>query len=277
MTEFTELLGPAGTRFTSVRVVASTGSTNADLLAEGAAGAAEGLVLVTDHQTAGRGRQRRAWHDEPGNALLVSVLLRPRSSLAPLVPLIVGLAAVDAVGEVVGTAGERPVGLKWPNDVRAPGHGERKLAGILTEATMGAGAGSDDRPVVVAGTGLNLRWATPPPPEIESRAVTLTELTGRPVERDEVLVAYLRALERWLGRLETGGPQPVLEAYRAACLTLGRPVRFASASGEHHGTAAEISPRGTLILITEDGRRIELHAGDAHHLGPAPRPGAPDA
>ena len=120
-----------GTRFADVRWVAETGSTNQDLLAAAAEGAPEGVVLVADHQTAGRGRLDRSWIAPAGASLLVSALLRP--SVGPedlfLLTLACGLAAVNAVDEV---AGVRP-GLKWPNDlvVAAGPLADRKLAGIL--------------------------------------------------------------------------------------------------------------------------------------------------
>ncbi|MGI9597513.1 MAG: biotin--[acetyl-CoA-carboxylase] ligase, partial [Acidimicrobiales bacterium] len=155
MTGLAELPNLIETRFAPIRTVAETGSTNADLLAAAARGAAEGSVLVTDHQTAGRGRQRRNWHDDPGNALLVSVLLRPGRNLAPLLPLLTGVAAVDAVTTLLepdhADRPDRPVGLKWPNDVLAPALDDRKLAGILAESTTVAPArpGTDDEPMIV--------------------------------------------------------------------------------------------------------------------------------
>ncbi len=266
MTAFTELPSADGTRFQRVRLVAETGSTNADLLAAADDGEAEGSVLVTDHQVAGRGRQRRVWHDQPGSSLLVSALLRPERAIAPLVPLVTGLAAVDAVAEIAGGAGGR-AGLKWPNDVLAPDNGERKLAGILSEATVTggeAGGAGSGRMVVVVGMGMNLRWIDPPPDEIAARAVTLAELSGGPVDRDRALLAFLRGLERWYGALERG--EPVLDAYREACLTIGRRVRFVTADGEVVGVAADVAPAGTLVVDTDAGARVELHAGDAHHV-----------
>ncbi|MEM9561189.1 MAG: biotin--[acetyl-CoA-carboxylase] ligase [Actinomycetota bacterium] len=270
MTEFAVLPTPSGTRFRPVRLVAETGSTNADLLAAAQAGQAEGAVLVTDHQTAGRGRQQRVWHDEPGGSLLVSVLLRPDRRLAPLVPLVTGLAAVDAVAEI-GHGVE--VGLKWPNDVLSSEPAERKLAGILAEATTGAGpapsatagAGSESAMAVVVGMGLNLRWVTAPPDEVVDRAVTLEELAGAPIDRDALLDAFLRGLERWYGELERGGP--VLDRYRARCVTIGREVRFVTSTGEVRGRAVGVAASGTLLLDTGRGT-VELHAGDAHHVSP---------
>lgn len=260
------------TRFRNVRTVAETGSTNADLLAAAADGAPEGLVLATDHQTAGRGRQSRTWHDEPGHALLVSVLLRPPLRLAPLLPLLSGVAAVEAVDSVLddGVAGP---GLKWPNDVLAPSLEERKLAGILAESSTTAAAplaGVTDGAgaiVVVVGMGMNLRWGRPPPPEIRSRAATVAELAGRDVARDDLLHRYLRCLEYWLRRVEADGREVLLERYRTRCLTIGRSVRFAAGSTEYVGRAVDVSPTGTLLMDTTDHGRVELHAGDAHHLG----------
>src|SRR3954452_12362953 len=119
----------AGTRFAAVRWVDETGSTNADLLAAARDGAAEGAVLVADHQTAGRGRADRSWQAPPGSSLLLSVLLRPPPRLAALSGLALGVSATEAIEEVTGVT----VKLKWPNDVVWPGAGDpgdRKMGGI---------------------------------------------------------------------------------------------------------------------------------------------------
>ncbi len=281
MSGLAELPDLIATRFSSIRTVAETGSTNADLLAEAVGGAAEGLVLATDHQTAGRGRQSRNWHDDPGNAMLASVLLRPRRDLAPVMPLLAGVAVVDAVATLIDdpssggpstTDGRSGAGLKWPNDVLVPSLGERKLAGILAESTTAGQSKSsdpdhgDDSIVVVVGTGLNLRWGRPPPDEISRRAATLAELLGRDVERDVMLDRYLRCLELWLGRIEAQGTGVLLDRYRRYCLTIGRRLRFATAATEHVGIATDVSATGTLMMDTDDHGTVELHAGDAHHL-----------
>ncbi|MEM7326069.1 MAG: biotin--[acetyl-CoA-carboxylase] ligase, partial [Actinomycetota bacterium] len=246
--------------------VAETGSTNADLLALASDGASEGSVLVADHQTAGRGRQQRTWHDEPGNALLVSYLLRPDRAVAPLMPLLAGVAACEALANLAGTGPtDGPAGLKWPNDVLAPALDERKLAGILAEsATAVDHRGGADRMVVVVGTGMNLRWGRPPPEEIKARAATVEELFGHRIDRNEVLDRYLRHVEVWLRAVETDGGRVLLDRYRDHCLTLGRSVAFTTATAEYEGTATDISPTGTLLLETAEGS-VELHAGDAHH------------
>src|SRR5205085_8303386 len=141
----------AGTRFGTVRFYGEVASTNSELVEDARVGAPEGLVIVADHQTAGRGRLGRTWSAEPGTALLVSVLLRPPLPISevPVVLMAAGLAACDGVQ---AAAGFRPQ-LKWPNDLVA---GDRKLAGLLTESTGGAEPGG------VLGRGINVSAAAYP-------------------------------------------------------------------------------------------------------------------
>ena len=128
----------ADTRFGDLRWVAETGSTNLDLLDEARSGAPEGLVLVADHQTDGRGRLGRTWAAPAGSSLLVSILLRP--DLGPdhvfAATMAVGVSAVEACAEVAGLA----PALKWPNDliVVAPDDASsvRTLGGMLTESVV---------------------------------------------------------------------------------------------------------------------------------------------
>jgi BirA family biotin operon repressor/biotin-[acetyl-CoA-carboxylase] ligase len=202
--------------------------------------------------------------------MLMSFLLRPNRVNAPLMPLLAGVAACEALAHLCGqepTAG--PAGLKWPNDVLAPSLGERKLAGILAEsstpvAAAAAAKSATEHMIVVVGTGMNLRWGTPPPEEIQVQSATVEELVSGPVERDEVVALYLRHVDLWLGRLEAEGAAALLNRYRAHCLTLGREVSFTTSTAEYSGVAADVSDRGTLLLDTADGR-VELHSGDAHH------------
>ncbi|MEM7340424.1 MAG: biotin--[acetyl-CoA-carboxylase] ligase [Actinomycetota bacterium] len=247
--------GPQGTRFPQIHHRHEVGSTNALLLDEARNGAAEGLVLVTDHQTAGRGRQQRTWHDEPGTAMLISILTRPREPLVPLMPFIAGLSVTDAVAEASGRAGAAM--LKWPNDVLVPDHGNRKLCGILCEATTTPGAGSV---AVVAGIGLNLRPQQGVPAEVTAKAVTMAEL-GAPTERWTMVDALLRAMDRWLSSSAAG----VLGEYRRRCITIGRSVRFATATSTVEGVAEAVADDGGLVVVGEHGTAT-LVAGDAHHV-----------
>ncbi len=257
---------PAATaRFTDVRRVAETGSTNTDLLELVRAGAPEGIVLVADHQTAGRGRLGRTWSAPTGSSLLVSVLLRP--TLTPgrthLTTVAAGLAAADAVEEV---AGFRP-GLKWPNDlvVETPA-GSRKLAGLLAESVVDRG----EVAAVVVGMGMNARWPEPLPEELTATATTVSRVAGRQVGPTDLLDAYLRALDRRYGTLVAeGGVAATTAAHRAGCATLGRRVAVELGDGSLEGTAVDVDDDGHLVLDLDGGGRRSVAVGDVVHLRPA--------
>jgi BirA family biotin operon repressor/biotin-[acetyl-CoA-carboxylase] ligase len=222
---FQIVLGP-------VELVPEIDSTNAELLRRAAGGAAHGSVLVADHQTAGRGRLDRRWEAAPGDALLVSVLLRPVLERPRwfLLTFAAGLAAVDVAGGA----------LKWPNDVVV---GARKLAGVLAESSGDA---------VVVGMGLNLR------PSAVEGAVSLEEL-DRALDRDTVLERWLTAFSGRLDRLDD-----VLTDYRAYCATLGQEVRVELPGETFTGRAEAVTDDGHLVVA---GR--EVIAGDVVHLRPA--------
>jgi len=245
----------AGTRFGSVRYFEEIGSTNTEALAQAKTGAAEGLVVVADHQSAGRGRLGRTWSAEPGSALLVSVLLRPPLPIdeVPVVLMAAGLAACDGVERV---AGFRPR-LKWPNDLVA---GDRKLAGLLTEST------GDPEPAVVLGLGLNVT-AGAYPEALDQPATSCEEEAGRPVDRAELLVGLLRALEsRYSAVLAAGGRTATLDAYRADSATLGRRVRVELTGGDAlEGEATAVADDGRLVVVDAAGEHY-VSVGDVKHL-----------
>lgn len=227
----------AETRFTDVRLLESAGSTNQLVAALAAEGQPEGLVIATDHQTAGRGRLDRRWEDRPGDGLLVSVLIRPSGLPAEqwhLVTAAVALAARSACREVAGVEPE----IKWPNDLL---FGGRKLAGILAEVAGGA---------VTVGMGLNVHGGPP-------GSATLDDEAGRRVRREDLLVAWLRRLDARVGDWDGVGMD-----YRRLCATLGRDVSVQLAGGETLvGRAEDVDGMGRLIVA---GRPVA--AGDVTHL-----------
>jgi BirA family transcriptional regulator, biotin operon repressor / biotin---[acetyl-CoA-carboxylase] ligase len=249
--------GPGGL-WTSVRIVASTGSTNADLLARGGP---EGQVLVAEEQTAGRGRAGRTWVSQPGASLTFSVLLRPASVPAAArgwLPLLTGVAVASGVRSAAAVAAR----LKWPNDVLV---GDRKLAGILAEQ-------SPDGEVVVIGVGLNV--ATPEQAlPVSPTALPATSLLveGADVGREAVLTETLRSLEHWYLRFRAD-PDPVssglLAEYRAACATLGRQVRVELPAGRVlAGVAEDVDASGRLLVRPADAASATaVSAGDVIHL-----------
>jgi BirA family transcriptional regulator, biotin operon repressor / biotin---[acetyl-CoA-carboxylase] ligase len=230
-----------------VRHFADLDSTNAYLLVQAAAGEPDGLVAVADHQTAGRGRLGRRWEAPPGSSLLVSVLTRldDGPDRASHVVMAAALALADAVA---ANAGFDP-DVKWPNDLEAGG---RKLAGILAERSGDA---------VVVGAGLNVAWDAFPA-ELEDLATSCNLEAGRPVDRAEILEAYLAGLDPLLATLDA-----VPAAYRARLSTIGRRVHVVTGRGpELSGTAVDVLVSGALVVRTDDGREHEITTADVTHL-----------
>jgi len=264
------------TRFVDVRRFDSIDSTNRYLLDEARAGADEGVVAVADHQTAGRGRLGRSWQAPAGANLLLSVLLRP--SVPPgerhLVTAAVALAGADAIAQQRWTlpdesgSGPLRVGIKWPNDLIAPDG--RKLAGVLAEADLNSGSVGMPAPVVV-GIGINLNWPQGDgdlPPELRGAAVSLRQLTGKPVDRELLLASFLESLEPRVEQLSTVDGRTVLaDDLRSGCTTLGTRVRVELPDGAFEGTATGITPEGHLV-VDADGRLRTVVAGDVIHVRP---------
>lgn len=276
-----------GSRFSDVRWVAETGSTNTDVLGLARDGAGEGVVVVADRQRSGRGRRGRAWVAPAGSSLLVSVLLRPPATLAPVTTMAAGVAMVDAVEQVA----EVTARLKWPNDLVVPTPvGDRKLAGMLTEADWPAGSNiaagwrqpaDYERAVVVVGVGVNVCWPSPGeivgdeggdhdrdevPPELLETATALNWLTERVVERADLLVAFLIQLEQRYGEMVASGSEPIVDAWRERSATLGQAVRVDLGADDLEGTAVDVTRDGRLIVETLEGIRRTLAVGDIVHL-----------
>jgi len=241
----------------SFRVVwlAEVDSTNRYVLDAAHSGEREGLVVVADHQSAGRGRLGRTWEAASGSSLLLSVLLRPRRAVDELhlCTAAVALAMADAVRDV---AGFTPA-LKWPNDLLAGGH---KLAGVLAEADLGA---SGVVRSVVVGVGINVSEQAIPP-ELTSTATACNVVAGRSIDRRSLFDAFLLRLDE---HLDTADPV-LLADYRARLATIGARVRVERSAGPLEGVAVDIDELGALLLETETGDTVTISAGDVVHLRP---------
>jgi BirA family biotin operon repressor/biotin-[acetyl-CoA-carboxylase] ligase len=211
-----------------------TDSTNERARSLAGAGAPHGTLVTADEQSAGRGRQGRAWAAPPGSAVLMSVVLREVSETLPL-------AAAVAVCEALPAEAQ----IKWPNDVWID---ERKVAGILVEARPQEGW-------AVLGIGLNV--TTPEfPPELASIATSL-QLAGHETTTEAVLAAVVAALDEWL----ESPPEQVLAAWRERDALRGRRVRWDG--GAREGVAAGVDESGALIVETDEGQ-VTLGAGEVH-------------
>ncbi|MFB7054984.1 biotin--[acetyl-CoA-carboxylase] ligase [Streptomyces vinaceus] len=253
------LVGDGGL-WTSVEVVASTGSTNSDLAAR-AARLPEGAVLVAEEQTAGRGRLDRSWVAPPRSGLFFSVLLKPGDSVPQerwgWLTLLAGVAVASGLSRAAGV----DTALKWPNDLLVTVNGEeRKTGGILAER-VGDG--------VVIGIGLNVTLTDEELPVPEAGSLVLAKAAV--TDREPLLKAVLRALEQWYGDWRAAGGDPAAsglqEAYAADCVTLGRHVRADLPGGRTlTGTAEAVDADGRLVIRTAEDEHEAVGAGDVVHL-----------
>jgi len=211
-----------------------TDSTNERARRLASGGAPHGTLVTADEQTAGRGRQGRAWIAPPGSAVLMSVVLR---RFGEMLPLAAGVAVCEALPV--------PALVKWPNDVWVEG---RKVAGVLVEG----------RPLeewAVLGIGVNV-GVSEFPAELRESATSLRR-EGLDIGNEELLGSLLVSLERWLGR----SAGEVLAAWRSIDALRGETVHWAAGSGQ----AAGINNAGALLVDTGSGQ-VALDAGEVHLL-----------
>jgi BirA family biotin operon repressor/biotin-[acetyl-CoA-carboxylase] ligase len=242
----------------AVDAVQQTGSTNADLLAAAAAGAAAGTVLVAESQSGGRGRLGRSWESPAGAGLTFSMLLRPAPPVPSWgwLPLLTGLALARTLGSQAR--------LKWPNDVLYGPRGA-KVAGILVQ--------SQDEAVVV-GVGLNVSTRQP---ELPVETATSLLLEGhRELDRAELLVAFLGRFDglytAWQAHGGDAGSSGLATGYRAACATLGSEVSVELSTHTLFGRALDLDDGGRLLVQpTGGGAVLPVAAGDVTHIRAAVR------
>ncbi len=265
-----------------------------------AGGTPEVAVAVADIQTEGRGRQGRRWDAPPGTALLCSCGFRPEwlaPRHAWQVPAVVALAMLDACEAVAGLR-DGTLGLKWPNDLVAAGPGATlgaepasgeapggaggaagpsdelsggtrdvepqrrdavllKFAGVLGETTL---AGSRLRTAVV-GIGVNVDWGTTPfPAQLVGSATTLAAVAHRPVDREQLLGAFLARLEPRYEALAAGRFDAAAWSMRQR--TTDRVVEIALGDRRLEGLAVGVDPDSGALLVMVEGVEVAIDAGE---------------
>jgi BirA family biotin operon repressor/biotin-[acetyl-CoA-carboxylase] ligase len=233
-------------------VLDETTSTNDEAKRGARDGAPHGATWIAESQSAGRGRQGRAWVSPRGENVLVSVLVRVECAPArlPLLALVAGLAARDAIAIAAPTSDVR---IKWPNDV-VIGADRKKVAGVLVEAiTQGKSS------ALVVGVGINVHTRDFPE-DLVARATSVALVSERPADRAEVLTDLLAVLDRDLALVASRGLGLVhARLVQADAL---RCARVRSESGE--GTAEGIDLDGRLLVRREDGVLTRWIAGEVH-------------
>ncbi len=238
-----------GTRFVGQRVVYHPSLTSTNDVAKRAAqkGVAEGMVVVADEQTAGRGRLKRAWLSPRGSVAL-SVVLRPRLVDLPSIIMLASLAVVHTVEKVTGL---KPV-IKWPNDVLING---RKVCGILIESDV-----QGDTVYTIIGIGINVNLRLADFPDIQQIATSLSDELGKEVSRLSVVRQLLVEMENLYLTLLAGGS--IYEGWRDALVTLGKRVRVRASETVYEGVAESVARDGSLLLRGSDGKLTKVVAGD---------------
>jgi BirA family biotin operon repressor/biotin-[acetyl-CoA-carboxylase] ligase len=242
-----------------VRAFATVDSTNLAARRGAAAGDPSGTLYIAETQTAGRGRRGNSWLSDAGAGLWFSLLLRP--DLPPerlaLITLFAGLCTAEALRAETGL----DIRLKWPNDLILWPDG-KKAGGILTEMLLEENCVT----AVILGIGINVRSKVFPP-ELRDRAASLE--TAQPgLSRIGLLTAILRHLEQRGPDFLQDPAAGWLDAYRALCVTLDRPVRVHEAGGlVWDGRAVGLAAGGDLLVQTPDGLLTTVTAGEVSVRG----------
>ena len=237
----------------------SVTSTNSEVARLAVEGAEEGLAIVADEQTAGRGRLQRAWSSPKSAGLYFSILLRPRIAVErwPLITFVAALATSDALLE----GGAVQTDIKWPNDLLA---NERKICGILAEA-IETPAGR----AVVVGIGINLT-NNAFPPDLIGVATSVAHESSRPPERETILAALLNALARWYSLLhEPDGAEKIVAAWTSrSSYAADKLVQVTNGDEVLQGITRGLENDGALRLETRQGIQL-IRAGDVTSVRPA--------
>lgn len=227
----------------------SVESTNDEVRKLAIGGAPDGLVLLAESQTAGRGRRGAAWFSASGESLIFSILVRPSESVVlwPRLALATGLA----VAEAIEGWGFQP-NIKWPNDVWL---GQRKVAGILVEA------GAD---FAVIGIGINVNTSEFPP-AVSEIATSLQIESSNETPRAELLAAIIRKFA-WRRSQIDDGFSSLVDAVRVRCVLTGKRVSLLTATGSRVGIVEGLGLGGELLFRTDQGLEHLIQADEVRIL-----------
>lgn len=221
-------------------------------------GAPSGTLVITDCQTAGKGRRGRMWQSPKGSSIYMTILMRPEiwPERASMLTLIMGLSIVQAIREVTGMEAT----IKWPNDVVL---NKKKVCGILTEMS----AQMDYIEYLVIGIGVNVNMREFPE-KLADKATSLLLELGCPVNRSEIVAKSMKAFETNYEIFEkTQDMSGLLEEYQRVLANKDQPVRVLQPNNEYSGIARGINARGELLVEREDGTVEAVYAGEVSVRG----------
>lgn len=233
-----------------VHYLHETGSTNDLAKDAGENGAPERTVYVADHQTRGRGRMGRSWLEEPGCALLFTVLFRRHLSQSFLLTMLCSVAAAEAIDRIAGVRVE----IKWPNDLMLGG---KKLAGVLTETSW-----RWSEPFAVVGVGINVNFDPSLVEGIPDTATSLRRETGRVISRPQLLHEILVQIDALLSADPEQLEYLVRSKWAARLWRRRQRVTVVEGSQSLEGVFEDVAEDGALLLRLDDGSLRSLRVGD---------------
>jgi BirA family transcriptional regulator, biotin operon repressor / biotin---[acetyl-CoA-carboxylase] ligase len=210
----------------------------------------DGTVVITDYQSAGRGRRGRSWIIPPGTGLLLSVMLAPPHTICPVDSvMLAALAAADAIKNFTGVSAE----IKWPNDVLIGG---RKVCGILAESASQGGT-----PRLILGLGMNVNVDPALKPDFPPGATSLSWEVGRELDREELALHLFRSLNLWY-RCLLEAPDTVFHAWAARLSCVGHPLLIIDARESWTGFGVGVQRDGGLLIRGEGDTVRTVYAAD---------------
>ena len=240
-----------------IRVFDSVDSSNSEAKRAAENGAAHGLLIIGEQQTAGRGRRGNAWDSQKGGGIFMTLLLKPdlEPGNASMLTLVMGMAVRAALKTVAGL----DAWIKWPNDIVCDG---KKICGILTEMS----AQIDYINHIVIGVGINVHNREFPK-EVRHVAASIYQQTGRQIRRAPLIAEIMNRFEEYYARyLKTQNLSELKEEYNAHLINRGHRVRVCDIKEDFTGTAWGINERGELLVETEDGM-VTVSAGEVSVRG----------
>ena len=233
-------------------------STNTEVKRRADKGAGEGLLIIADVQNKGKGRRGRSWENPGGVNIAMSLLLKPGFSpdTAPMLTIVMALSCAEGIKKVTGLS---PY-IKWPNDIVLSG---KKCVGILTEMT----AQNGKIEYVIIGTGINVN-NTGFSGELGNKATSLFLETGNKQSRALITAEIINSFEKYYDIFrKTGSLSELSGKYNDICVNSGKRVCVLDPKGAYEADALGINDRGELIVRTDDGRELNVYAGEVSVRG----------
>ncbi len=233
----------------------SLDSTNDCAKTLAACGIAEGTVIFAEHQTGGRGRMGRSWESQPGQNILLSIILRPtiEQENISLMTYYIAASAAETIERFISTSVE----CKWPNDLLLNG---KKFCGILLESSFQ----QQQLDFVVAGIGINVNQTAFPQP-LRNKATSLKLEFGDEFDRAKIIQELLTQLQKNCSYVRNHNFEPLLKKWRQRCTMFGKLITVAHNGTSVSGKAFSLEANGALLLETTDGIQ-KFYAGDVSLL-----------